>query len=63
MMDNAVFAEGITLNDEIITVIEVFVDDFIGMTSGSTEKTFVTRFSCNAARHIFHRPTTSNIWT
>ena len=61
MMDNAIFAEGIAFDDDTITLIEVFVDDFIGMTNGGTEDHLrhVSRAMLHGVHSIFPPPDAS----
>jgi len=61
MMDSTHFAEGITLDDGTITVIEVFIDDFIRMTNGNTEAhlRYVSRAMLHGVHSIFPPPDAS----
>jgi len=61
MMDSAHFTEGIPLADGTITVIEVFIDDFIRMTNGNTEPHLrhVSRAMLHGVHSIFPPPDAS----
>ena len=58
MMDNAVCAQGIDIKADTTTVIEVFVDDFIGMTNGSSEEHLrhVSRAMLHGVHSIYPPP-------